>query len=96
MSKNLPLEKLAISVAETARRLDCGVFKIRSMIDAGHLQTITLGSRELVTVVSIENLIDRMQQPVPVGTVAPAVVTPTDPADAMRQLAEECAAPAAE
>lgn len=79
MSKNLPLEELAISVAATARRLDCGLFKVRSMIASGHLQTITLGGRKLVTVVSIENLIGRMTQP-----------APTDETAAEQLLAAEC------
>jgi hypothetical protein len=90
MSSNLPLEKLAISVAETARRLDCGIFKIRSMIDAGHLQTITLGGREFVTVISIENLIDRMQRPAPATPKAPTtpeLPATEDPSEAMRALA---------
>jgi hypothetical protein len=101
--QNLPLDQLAVPFTECSRRLTerfgrtVGVAKVKAMVRERQLESIALGKAEYITVISIENLIDRVIHRQTV-TPAPAMPAPIDPerqpasaAEALALLAADCA-----
>lgn len=54
-----PLEPVLCSVADTARILGIGKTKAYELITDCQLETVTIGTRRLVTVASINRLVER-------------------------------------
>lgn len=47
-------ERTLLGISETASRWGVSVFSIRRLIDAGHLKSVTIGARRLLSLVEIE------------------------------------------
>ena len=57
------MEPLNVSIKVTAQTLGCGRSKTYELINAGHLETVKLGTRTLVRVASIKAFSDSLAKP---------------------------------
>lgn len=53
------MEKLSVSIPDTGNALGVGRSSVYELIKSGHLKTIKIGRRTLITVESIRALVDQ-------------------------------------
>ena len=58
-------DKLLISVNDACASLDLGRTKLYELINAGELETVTVGDRRLVVCSSLQEFVERLRQPEP-------------------------------
>ena len=60
MTQDIPLEKAAYSISETARSIGIGRSMIYELIKEGRLRTVKIGRRTLVPAPAISELLDSL------------------------------------
>jgi hypothetical protein len=90
--KNASLRKMLCSFPEAGEIFD-GFSRdtLVTEVHEGRLHPVRIGKRDYLHRIEVERRRDEILATLTAPTPAPAPTAPTDPADAMRQLAEECA-----
>jgi hypothetical protein len=87
-----PLEKLVMTPAEVERTLPgFSKHRIKEGMKSGQIPTVTFGKEPMIPRVWVENMLEELTTPRKAAPVAAARPQPSDPTEALRALAAECA-----